>query len=92
MKYFGTLVALAAVAASLVEAMPRSPFEHRRGLAKKAAGNPKLVVAHHMVGNTYPYGPQDWESDIKAAPAAGIDDFALKIGKDSWQPSQIDAA
>ncbi|KIP05382.1 glycoside hydrolase family 71 protein [Phlebiopsis gigantea 11061_1 CR5-6] len=69
--------------------MPHSPFHHRRTHAKKDAGNPKYVVAHHMVGNTYPYTVNDWLSDINQAHAAGIDAFALNIGSDSWQPTQV---
>lgn len=80
---------IALVTASLVQAMPHSPFHHRRGLAKKDSGPPKVVVAHHMVGNTYPYTVDDWLSDINQAHAAGIDAFALNIGSDSWQPTQV---
>ncbi|OCF33259.1 hypothetical protein I316_05000 [Kwoniella heveanensis BCC8398] len=43
------------------------------------------VWAHHMVGNTYPYGQADWSKDISVASAAGIDGFALNIGQESWQ-------
>jgi hypothetical protein len=53
------------------------------------SSNPKLVVAHHMVGNTYPYVVQDWEDDINLAFSSGIDAFALNIGTDSWQPQQV---
>lgn len=80
---------LALLATSFVQAMPHSPFHHRRTHAKKDAGNPKYVVAHHMVGNTYPYTVNDWLSDINQAHAAGIDAFALNIGSDSWQPTQV---
>lgn len=94
MKSFSTLVTFAALAASLAQAMPHNPFHHRRGhgLVKRDGGNPKFVAAHHMVGNTYPYTQNDWESDIQAAHAAGIDGFALNIGTDSWQPQQIASA
>ncbi len=47
------------------------------------------VYAHHMVGNTYPYGVSDWASDISAAQAAGIDGFALNMGSDYWQPARV---
>ncbi|WVQ97182.1 hypothetical protein IAU59_004292 [Kwoniella sp. CBS 9459] len=43
------------------------------------------VWAHHMVGNTYPYGQADWSKDISAASDSGIDGFALNIGQESWQ-------
>ncbi|KAL8993991.1 MAG: hypothetical protein Q9188_007188 [Gyalolechia gomerana] len=39
----------------------------------------KSVFAHHIVGNTFAYGPSDWENDINLAKAAGIDAFALNI-------------
>lgn len=31
------------------------------------------------MGNTFAYGPSDWENDINLAKAAGIDAFALNI-------------
>jgi len=51
--------------------------------------NLKIVVAHHMVGNTYPYKLKDWEDDIRLAHASGIDGFALNMGQDEWQPTRI---
>ncbi|KAG9313201.1 glycoside hydrolase family 71 protein [Chiua virens] len=51
--------------------------------------SPKYVVAHFMVGNTYPYTQQDWLSDICLAHQSGIDGFALNVGKDPWQPQQV---
>ena len=52
-------------------------------------GSRKYVVAHHMVGNTFPYTPQDWADDITLAHASGIDGFALNMGTDDWQPAQV---
>ncbi|KAJ3709955.1 glycoside hydrolase [Lentinula raphanica] len=49
----------------------------------------KYVVAHHMVGNTFPYTSQDWLNDIKLAHASGIDGFALNMGSDDWQPARV---
>ncbi|KAK7469233.1 hypothetical protein VKT23_003722 [Stygiomarasmius scandens] len=49
----------------------------------------KYVVAHHMVGNTFPYTLQDWTDDIFLAHASGIDGFALNIGRDEWQPDRV---
>ncbi|PSR74813.1 hypothetical protein PHLCEN_2v9527 [Hermanssonia centrifuga] len=77
----------------MVDATPlniRSPFRHRK--VSKRDGSQKFVVAHHMVGNTYPYTQDDWTSDIQAAHAAGIDGFALNIGSDDWQPTQVASA
>jgi len=52
-------------------------------------GSRKYVVAHHMVGNTYPYTLDDWKEDIVLAHAAGIDGFALNMGTDSWEPARV---
>ncbi|KIM28125.1 glycoside hydrolase family 71 protein [Serendipita vermifera MAFF 305830] len=52
----------------------------------------KMVIAHHMVGNTYPYTLQTWISDIKLAKSAGIDAFALNFGEGgqgSWQKARM---
>ncbi|KAG5639210.1 hypothetical protein H0H81_005689 [Sphagnurus paluster] len=53
---------------------------------------PKYVVAHHMVGNTFPYTQQDWADDIALAHASGIDGFALNMGIDEWQPDRVSDA
>ncbi|KAG6830981.1 hypothetical protein H0H87_006632 [Tephrocybe sp. NHM501043] len=53
------------------------------------ASGPKYVVAHHMVGNTFPYILQDWVNDVTLAHTSGIDGFALNIGKDEWQPDRV---
>jgi glucan endo-1,3-alpha-glucosidase len=50
------------------------------------------VWAHHMVGNTYPYGQSDWSTDCNLAGSYGIDGFALNMGSDWWQPDRIDDA
>ncbi|KIY68913.1 glycoside hydrolase family 71 protein [Cylindrobasidium torrendii FP15055 ss-10] len=55
----------------------------------RRAGNGKAVVAHFMVGNTYPYGVSDWLRDIQLAASKGIDAFALNLGRDPWQPARI---
>jgi len=52
-------------------------------------GTIKYVVAHHMVGNTFPYTLQDWADDIALAHASGIDGFALNMGIDDWQPARV---
>ncbi|KAJ3553146.1 hypothetical protein NM688_g3772 [Phlebia brevispora] len=52
----------------------------------------KNVFAHHMVGFTYSYTSKDWVEDVRAAHAAGIDGFALNVGTDSWQPTQVASA
>ncbi|KAI0778002.1 glycoside hydrolase family 71 protein [Irpex lacteus] len=45
----------------------------------------KLVFAHFIVGNTYNYTVDSW----KAASSKGIDAFALNVGSDPWEPSQV---
>lgn len=45
-----------------------------------------------MVGNTFPYVLQDWADDIALAHAAGIDGFALNVGRDEWQPARVNDA
>lgn len=52
-------------------------------------GSTKYVVAHFMVGNSYPYDERNWLSDILLAHQSGIDGFALNVGRDSWQPQQV---
>lgn len=52
----------------------------------------KAVVAHHVVGFTFTYTPEDWALDINQAHAAGIDGFALNVGADPWEPDQVAAA
>ncbi|KAL1677782.1 glycoside hydrolase family 71 protein [Schizophyllum commune] len=49
----------------------------------------KLVVAHHMIGNVYPYTQADWADDIALASSSGIDGFALNMGTDDWQPERV---
>ncbi|KAJ3521152.1 hypothetical protein NM688_g9057 [Phlebia brevispora] len=61
------------------------------GPAKRDSGT-KAVFAHFMVGFTDNYAAADWAEDITAAHNAGIDGFALNVGSDSWQPSQVAAA
>ena len=52
-------------------------------------GSQKYVIAHHMVGNTFPYTVDDWTDDITLAHASGIDGFALNMGSDSWEPARV---
>lgn len=92
MKSLSTLFTIAGALATLVQAMPHSPFNHHRRSPHKRDGNQKYVVAHMMVGNTYPYTQDDWEADIRQAHGSGIDGFALNIGTDPWQSSQVASA
>ncbi|KAF9004562.1 glycoside hydrolase family 71 protein [Cyathus striatus] len=63
----------------LVDAAPTIPFPLQ----------PRLVVAHFMVGNTFPYTYDDWAEDIILAASKGIDGFALNVGADSWEPARV---
>ncbi|KAH9927687.1 glycoside hydrolase family 71 protein [Fomitopsis serialis] len=56
---------------------------------ERAASDSKLVVAHHIVGYTYPYDITDWESDIQLAYNSGLDGFALNVGSNSWESTQV---
>ncbi|TFY60494.1 hypothetical protein EVJ58_g5116 [Rhodofomes roseus] len=49
----------------------------------------KLVVAHHIIGFTDPYAVSDWQSDIQLAYDSGLDGFALNVGSESWEPTQV---
>ena len=84
-----TLFWLALATVGPVFAHPFSPRATTPGLLPKRITNPKIVFAHHMVGNTYPYRLKDWEDDIRLAHAYGIDGFALNMGQDGWQPARI---
>lgn len=58
-----------------------------------ASGGPKkYVVAHHMVGNTYPYTLQDWADDIALAHSSGLDGFALNMGREEWELARVSDA
>ncbi|KAI0732037.1 glycoside hydrolase [Fomitopsis betulina] len=60
-------------------------------IERDAATN-KLVVAHHIIGYTYPYNLSTWESDIRLAYRSGLDGFALNVGSDSWEIDQVASA
>ncbi|KAF8515356.1 glycoside hydrolase family 71 protein [Hysterangium stoloniferum] len=60
--------------------------------ASQSGGNPKFVFAHHIIGNTFNFTPSIWLNDITMAHAAGIDGFALNVGNQPWEPSQVRSA
>ena len=74
--YFSTCAALLAAATPAV----------------KRSSSQKYVIAHHLVGNTYPYDVSAWVRDIALAQASGIDAFALNVGSDSWQHARVNDA
>ena len=92
-----TLIPFMAVVVALFgssSAVPiASPFRHASTAnalkAAKRDDSSKLVVAHVLVGNTYPYTTDNWASDIQLAYNNGIDGFALNVGSDSWQPDRV---
>lgn len=69
--------------------LPRSIHDMRTHHLSKRTNSTKFVVAHFMVGNSYPYTVDNWLSDIQLAYQSGIDGFALNVGTDSWQPQQV---
>lgn len=77
---------------SFLSAFPLS-FRRAPGETQNVTTNgTKYVVAHHMVGNTFPYTLQDWLDDINLAHSKSIDGFALNMGIDEWQPARINDA
>ena len=75
---------LTAMVAIAVGARPHDTVQN---LERATPG--KVVVAHHIVGYTYPYAVSDWESDIQLAHNSGLDGFALNVGSDSWESQQV---
>jgi glucan endo-1,3-alpha-glucosidase len=73
MRSFFTVVSLLALARAAVIPL-------RRSLNERQDPAEKLVVAHFMVGNTFPYTLQDWTDDINLATASGLSGFALNVG------------
>ena len=59
---------------------------------RQSDGTSKLVVAHHIVGLTASYTIDDWKADITLAQSSGVDGFALNVGTDSWQVTQVASA
>ncbi|TFK21952.1 glycoside hydrolase [Coprinopsis marcescibilis] len=47
------------------------------------------VVAHFMVGNTYPYTVNDWLADLKLAASYLLDGFVLNVGREEWQRDRV---
>ncbi|GJE92329.1 glycoside hydrolase family 71 protein [Phanerochaete sordida] len=79
-RFVALVLALAQAAAALA-----LPLDAR-------SSSPKLVFAHHIVGNTFTYTQDTWTNDILLAASKGIDAFALNIGPDSWELGQVSSA
>ncbi|CDO71438.1 Glycoside Hydrolase Family 71 protein [Trametes cinnabarina] len=56
---------------------------------RQTAGSPKLVVAHHIVGNTAGFTLDNWTQDVTLASSKGIDGFALNIAADDFTFQQV---
>ncbi|KAI0056333.1 glycoside hydrolase [Artomyces pyxidatus] len=82
------LTATLPVSASPVAEASESQEARRRS----EVDDTKIVSAHFMVGNTYPYTYDNWATDISLAAAHGIEAFALNTGSESWQQDRIDDA
>ncbi|KAF8608383.1 glycoside hydrolase [Ceratobasidium sp. AG-I] len=81
-----SLLSAVAIILSTLElgcALPIPSFKTRQ------TSNNKFVVAHFMVGNTFPYTYDTWLADVKLASANGIDAFALNVGSDDWQRDRV---
>ncbi|KLT44598.1 hypothetical protein CC85DRAFT_242261 [Cutaneotrichosporon oleaginosum] len=60
--------------------------------AVPASSATKYVWAHHMIGNTEFYTSANWTADVDLAKRAGIDGFALNMGRDAYQPQNVEWA
>ncbi|KAK4703949.1 glucan endo-1,3-alpha-glucosidase, partial [Phenoliferia sp. Uapishka_3] len=49
----------------------------------------RKVFAHVVMGNWQSYTSSDWEADITLAKSANIDAFALNVGHDASDPTQL---
>ncbi|KAG8776428.1 hypothetical protein FRC15_011950 [Serendipita sp. 397] len=75
-----------------IEAAMNDTFNMFAATMDSGEREPKLVVAHHMVGNTYPYTVEDWKRDIQLASSHSIDGFVLNVGRDDWMTARVDDA
>ncbi|TFY51951.1 hypothetical protein EVG20_g10768, partial [Dentipellis fragilis] len=71
---------------------PKSDSGPQNSTAPTDPARAKVVVAHFMVGNTFPYTVEDWKRDMVLAANHGIDAFALNFGRDEWQRQRLDDA
>lgn len=78
---------LLSAGALLSHALPQTTHPTGRAVATE-----KLVVAHHIIGYTYPYNLSTWKSDIELAYRSGLDGFALNVGSDTWEADQVASA
>ncbi|KLT42749.1 glycoside hydrolase [Cutaneotrichosporon oleaginosum] len=55
-------------------------------------GDTRKVVAHFMLGNTYPFTALNWEETFDLAEESGLDGLILNLGREEWQFRQARAA
>lgn len=84
-----SLPSTTATASSAISPSATGSIPQPSQLPAATNGSQKYVIAHHMVGNTFPYTLDDWTEDITLAHASGIDGFALNIGSESWEPARV---
>ncbi|KAI8970639.1 glycoside hydrolase family 71 protein [Trametes punicea] len=70
------------------EATPQAVASNSTTTSSTSTQTP-AVFAHVIVGNTYNYTITNWLNDIALAASNGIDAFALNVGSDAWEPSQV---
>ncbi|KAF2473010.1 uncharacterized protein BDR25DRAFT_283669 [Lindgomyces ingoldianus] len=74
--------------AALASAAPSSPY--KSSMSKRQASGDHLVFCHFMMGIVpNRQSSADYDSDMQRAKAAGIDAFALNIGKDAYAEQQL---
>lgn len=84
-KFLSLLISLSVGISPFVISVQRPQALQKR----QDASTTKLIVAHHIVGNTFPHASQDWADDIALAHSSGIDGFALNLGPDDFQKARI---
>ncbi|KAL1412911.1 hypothetical protein Q8F55_000660 [Vanrija albida] len=57
-----------------------------------STGYERRVVAHFMLGNTYPFTEKNWEDTFDLAEKHGLDGLALNLGPEDWQLTQARVA
>ncbi|KAK8858540.1 hypothetical protein IAR55_002767 [Kwoniella newhampshirensis] len=66
--------------------------EKNVGSSKGDDSRPRLVVAHFMLGNTYPFTEEDWSATFDLAEDTSVDALVLNLGPEDWQSSQAQTA
>lgn len=85
---FASALIVAPVSGGVPEANFPSSTLFRMKMTSQAGD--KYVFAHFMMGNTYPYKPENFLKDIRDAVNTGVDGFALNLGQDEWTSSRVE--